>query len=112
MKDKPGSFFLVRWRNVRSRDGTRSFWTRVATPPAVSVLVKVSLNQVRSREVSHFSEAAANEAEDPKSIAIRFQSESYMVLSLLLFIVILVQNKQTKKKVKLKDSYTIETMLY
>lgn len=33
-----------------------------------------------------------------------------MVLSLSFFIVILVKKK--KKKVKLKDSYTIKTMLY
>lgn len=34
-----------------------------------------------------------------------------MVLSLSFFIVILVKKKK-KKKVKLKDSYTIKTMLY
>lgn len=34
-----------------------------------------------------------------------------MVLSLSFFIVILVKKKR-KKKVKLKDSYTIKTMLY
>lgn len=46
-----------------------------------------------------------------RSIAIKFKSESYMVLSLSFFIVILV--KKRKKKVKLKeDSYTIKTMLY
>lgn len=44
-----------------------------------------------------------------KRIAIKLQSELFMVLSLLFFIVILVKKKEEKKE---EDSYTIRTMLY
>lgn len=66
--------------------------------------------------VSSFSDRAADRSGDAKSIqkthCHKLKSESYMVLSLSFFIVILVKKTTTKQSSWEEDSYTIKNMLY